>query len=591
MAEDGWASSPQQDLAVERSRAGIRKRTHAALAADLAAWRRSSSDGGADGRAGDDGLVQLEVRRRRGDVDLGPERMYAHRLLLVARGAPWLAVEPPQPEPERDDDATPLKAAATRTCNGPVRVGGDLGVGGCEALLEWLYTGAVAVATTDGLAMAELEALHAVAAARKIAGLTELVAGLLRSSEPDKGKRPASVASGGARGGANTGGGRGRGGVSRGRGRGRSRAGGGRGAPAAAVEDSAVITPAERQLCDDIHGLYTAQVDTDCVIVCTCDDGVEEDRRFCVHRALLSARSEYFRALLSERWQPVDAEQTDAQMQQQELAMSEPPEVIDATLAWIYGSMAPLPAETLPALVQAAEFYGLTGLQSVVALTAKLDHCHLFLHAPCAGGCGEGVPLWLQLADRHSLGPLRTGCVRWLARNYRSAWPTRRFAGLPDELRTAVAEELTSTLTVETATVRYLEAGGALSGGVAAGAAGDWGAEPMRMLSDVQAAALRVITAEFEEVSTTLAFVQLCGGVGWQEHLVVDEIAPSLRETTTRQNRGRRRAAVERLVRAVHQEGLCPAWSVLSHKQSYSPFCMWSSEESVSDGSYVWVCL
>ncbi len=519
----GWASAPASQAAVQRARQHIAKRTAAALANDLGALLRGA-------RNVQDGVQKLECRRRRGDVDLGPQLLAVHSFVLRARGAEWL-IEKQVQVADRDGNGRPTIGTCT------------LAERSCEVLLQFLYTGECPGAEVD-IPLSDLEELHAVAVAHKIAGLTESL-GRLKRSEENQRPRPASSA--GARGA-----------TLRGRGRGSARSARPRPNSAkAATKEQDSVTASEKSLCEDMHRLLGMQDGTDCVLLCPSEG---ETKCFRCHRALLAARSDYFRAMLSDRWQQDAAVSEEAPGEEQEctVTMAEPANVVAALVSWIYGSLAPLPGEVLPGLLVAADYYGLSGLQSVVALSAKLEHCHLFLHAPCPE-CVQGVPLWLQLADCHDLGPLRTGCIRWLARHFRTAWLTRHFANLPDELCAAVSKEVCGTINAELATDRFLEAGGALSGGVAASTTGDWSGRPMQMLSEARGAALRVIAAEFDQVACTVPFVQLCSGVGWQEHLVVDEIAPALSQTTTRANRKQRLAALGRLARAVEQEGVCPA--------------------------------
>ncbi len=514
-----------QQAAVQRARQHIAKRTAAALANDLAALLRAANT---------HGCVQVECRRRRGDVDLGPQLLSVHPFVLRARGAEWLIAEKKVQVAERDGNGPPTVCTCT------------LAARSCEVLLQFLYTGECPSVDAN-LPRSDLEELHAAAVTHKIAGLTESLGRLLR---PEEHQRPRLGSSAGRlRGAKNRGSGRGSARSARSRPKDPNRA-------KTAPKEQERVTASEKCLCEDVHRLLDMQDGTDCVLLCPSEG---ESARFRCHRALLAARSDYFRAMLSDRWQQNVAASEVAQDEQEfTVTMAEPANVVGALVSWIYGSLAPLPAEVLPGLLAAADYYGLSGLRSVVALSAKLEHCHLFLHAPCPE-CAQGVPLWLQLADCHELGPLRTGCIRWLARHFQAAWPTRHFASLPDHLCAAVAKEVCGTISTEVATDRFLEAGSALSGGVAMSATGDWCGRPMQMLTEARDAALRVITAEFDEVACTLPFVQLCSGVGWQEHLVVDEIAPALSQTTTRGNRKQRLAALARLARAVEQEGICPA--------------------------------
>ena len=399
---DGWASA-QQQAAVQRARQHIQKRTAAALANDLRALR---------GRAapGDGGVLQLECRRRRGDVDLGQQLLAVHPLVLRARGAEWLV----EKQHSQVADQSSNVRSTIRTC--------PLAARSCEVLLHFLYTGECPDAEAE-LPLSDLEELHAVAAAHKIAGLTESLGKLLRPEEPQK-RRPASSA------------GLARGAKIRGRGRGGLRSAR-RSSAKAACKQQDVITASEKGLCEDMRRLLDTQDGTDCVLLCPAAGGRTQ---FRCHQALLAARSDYFQTMLSDRWHREAASSEGHTNDEQDfvVTMAEPANVVAALVSWIYGSLAPLPGDVLPGLLTAADYYGLSGLPSVVALSAKLQHCHLFLHAPCPE-CAQGVPLWLQLAECHGLAPLRDGCIRWLARHFRTVWPGRHFASLPDDLCAAVA--------------------------------------------------------------------------------------------------------------------------------------------------------
>ena len=95
----------------------IAKRTGLALAQDLLAWKSTASPG-------DEGTVTIEVRRKRGNVDLGPERRVVHESVLRARCRDW------------------AEKQLAKSC-GVIKVAEGVGPEACDAWLHFMYTAAL----------------------------------------------------------------------------------------------------------------------------------------------------------------------------------------------------------------------------------------------------------------------------------------------------------------------------------------------------------------------------------------------------------------------------------------------------------------
>jgi hypothetical protein len=405
--------------AAARVASHVQQRVAGALADDLLA----ASKAVAGGDDGGDGFVWLEVQRRRGDVVLGVEHMPVHRLVLRARCRSWYSSLPPPP-------ATVIPVSG-------------LSPAACEAFLHFVHSGRLPDAGTsappkdsgsggsgDGggtskLERADAQCLLSFAPALALEGLEESVAALLVAHAAAAGRGSTCAAAAGAATSPST---AANAAVARRRRAARGGGGGGRGHARQAGDrktgsrtkerrvrgsktnrppSSQRSTSAVRRLCDDMYAvrpgvsgdeaatgacvvLEPTLTETGEVLEAATDDAVTERRSkkagHCrVHRWLLTARSEYFRAALSECWQPppppppppppledcmpqpteaADGSQPAAAAAQVPVLATEPAMRVElsaaalrALVAWLYGRLdVPPDADLLPQLLGAVQY-------------------------------------------------------------------------------------------------------------------------------------------------------------------------------------------------------------------------------------------
>uniref|UniRef100_A0A3B1K0X9 BTB domain containing 8 n=1 Tax=Astyanax mexicanus TaxID=7994 RepID=A0A3B1K0X9_ASTMX len=150
------------------------------------------------------------------------------------------------------------------------------------------------------------------------------------------------------------------------------------------------------------------------------------ERVFSAHRAILCARSQYFRAMLCGSWM----ESSRQCITLQGLG----PDEMEILLHFMYGAILDLPPGTnVSQVVLAADMLGLEGLKDVAEMVLTRDYCRFFPKPV------EGVQRSILecLAISHSIGlqSLYSSCVGWVAEHFVKCWSERSFAILPQELQ------------------------------------------------------------------------------------------------------------------------------------------------------------
>ncbi|XP_028817323.1 AP2-interacting clathrin-endocytosis protein isoform X2 [Denticeps clupeoides] len=157
-----------------------------------------------------------------------------------------------------------------------------------------------------------------------------------------------------------------------------------------------------------------------------CDIGVQVgERLFSAHRAVLCARSQYFRAMLCGNWM----ESSRQSITLQGLG----PDEMEILLLFMYGAILDLPPGTnVSQVVMAADMLGLEGLKDVAEMVLMRDYCHFFPKRPFSG---VQKSILECLAISHSFGfhSLYTSCLRWQAEHFVKCWSERSFVLLPPE--------------------------------------------------------------------------------------------------------------------------------------------------------------
>ncbi|XP_053354796.1 BTB/POZ domain-containing protein 8 isoform X2 [Clarias gariepinus] len=173
-----------------------------------------------------------------------------------------------------------------------------------------------------------------------------------------------------------------------------------------------------------------------------CDISIQVGERvFSAHRAILCARSQYFRAMLCGSWM----ESSRQCITLQGLG----PDEMEVLLHFMYGAIMDLPPGTnVSQVVLAADMLGLEGLKDVAEMVLTRDYCRFFPKPV------EGVQRSILecLAISHSIGlqNLYNTCVRWVAEHFVKCWSERSFSILPPELQRDCLDTVSKNMTVQT---------------------------------------------------------------------------------------------------------------------------------------------
>ncbi|KAH9495696.1 hypothetical protein Btru_016071 [Bulinus truncatus] len=182
----------------------------------------------------------------------------------------------------------------------------------------------------------------------------------------------------------------------------------------------------------DLLQLYLNELDCDC---CLAVDGI----RFMVHKCLLSARSEYFHAMLCGQW-------CESKMETINLE-GVMPQAVEQLLLFLYGGVLELTTPCdLTDLFIVADMYGIVSLKNVLAFYVKKDLCHFF-HRPCFVCTGKAAEA-LSLCYHFNLPDLQGRVVKWVAKYFTKIWPTKSFASLPDGVHDLSLEGIKSQMTI-----------------------------------------------------------------------------------------------------------------------------------------------
>ncbi|XP_024421306.3 BTB/POZ domain-containing protein 8 isoform X2 [Desmodus rotundus] len=151
-----------------------------------------------------------------------------------------------------------------------------------------------------------------------------------------------------------------------------------------------------------------------------------DGKSFKTHRAILSARSSYFAAMLSGCW----AESSQEYILLQGINHVE----MNVMMYFIYGGTLDFPDKAnVGKILSMADMYGLEGLKEVAIYILRRDYCNFFQ---------KPVPRRLTsilecLIIAHSVGveSLFADCMKWIVKHFARFWSERSFANVPPEIQ------------------------------------------------------------------------------------------------------------------------------------------------------------
>ncbi|KAK3781277.1 hypothetical protein RRG08_055176 [Elysia crispata] len=157
----------------------------------------------------------------------------------------------------------------------------------------------------------------------------------------------------------------------------------------------------------DLLLMYLNQENCDCWIAV---DG----EKFPSHKCILSARSEYFEAMLGGYW--VES--------QSELITLEgvKAKAVEQLMLFLYGGVLVLPSKDASAdlmeLFLVADMYGVSSLNKVHSFYLRRDLCHFF-HKPCPT-CILSAADALSLCHNFNLEDMEQRCLKWIGKKISS---------------------------------------------------------------------------------------------------------------------------------------------------------------------------
>ncbi|XP_034036611.1 AP2-interacting clathrin-endocytosis protein [Thalassophryne amazonica] len=214
---------------------------------------------------------------------------------------------------------------------------------------------------------------------------------------------------------------------------------------------------------------------------------------FSCHRAILCARCEYFRAMLSGSWM----ESSRQCIPLQGLG----PEEMEIVLQFIYGAIADLPSGTnFSQVVLAADMLGLEGLKDVVEMVLTRDHC-CFFPKP-SYGVQQAILECLSFSHAVGLHHLHMLCKRWVAEHFVKTWSQRSFSLLSSDLHRVCLTAVTESMTVDNAVTVLCDSEQLIISLPEV----KWAQQVRRLATELQEESLHVIIQDLHKVIRTRAF-------------------------------------------------------------------------------------
>nr|XP_020015128.1 BTB/POZ domain-containing protein 8-like isoform X2 [Castor canadensis] len=163
-----------------------------------------------------------------------------------------------------------------------------------------------------------------------------------------------------------------------------------------------------------------------------------DGKNFKAHRAILTARSSYFAAMLSGCW----VESSQEYIILQGINHVE----MNVMMHFIYGGTLDFPDKAnVGQILSVADMYGLEGLKEVAIYILRRDYCNFFQ---------KPVPRTLTsilecLIIAHSVGveSLFADCMKWIIKHFSRFWSERSFSNVPPEIQKSCLNMLIQSLT------------------------------------------------------------------------------------------------------------------------------------------------
>ncbi|XP_036056506.1 BTB/POZ domain-containing protein 8 isoform X2 [Onychomys torridus] len=267
--------------------------------------------------------------------------------------------------------------------------------------------------------------------------------------------------------------------------------------------DNYDLEPAS-ELGEDLLKLYVKQY---CPDIDICVDG----KSFRAHRAILSARSGYFAAMLSGCW----AESSQECVTLQGITHVE----MNVVMHFIYGGTLDFPDKAnVGHILNVADMYGLEGLREVAVYILRRDYCNFFQ---------KPVPRTLAsilecLIIAHSVGveSLFADCMNWIISHFARFWSERSFANVPPEIQKTCLSMLIQSLNHSNAAFLLMESDRLIMGLPRV----KWTEAALSMASQLQEECVAFIVENFSKIIESENFTLLLQGFTCKIQAVRDKL-------------------------------------------------------------------
>ncbi|XP_004420908.1 PREDICTED: BTB/POZ domain-containing protein 8 isoform X2 [Ceratotherium simum simum] len=162
-----------------------------------------------------------------------------------------------------------------------------------------------------------------------------------------------------------------------------------------------------------------------------------DGKSFKAHRAILSARSSYFAAMLSGCW----SESSQEHITLQGINHVE----MNVMMHFMYGGTLDFPDKAnVGQILNMADMYGLEGLKEVAIYILRRDYCNFFQKLVPR----RLAPVLECLIIAHSVGveSLFADCMKWIVKHFARFWSERSFANVPPEIQKSCLNMLIQSL-------------------------------------------------------------------------------------------------------------------------------------------------
>ncbi|XP_042636243.1 BTB/POZ domain-containing protein 8 [Orycteropus afer afer] len=249
-----------------------------------------------------------------------------------------------------------------------------------------------------------------------------------------------------------------------------------------------------------------------------------DGKSFKAHRAILSARSSYFAAMLSGCW---------AESSQECITLKGINQVeMNVMMYFIYGGTLDFPDKAnVGQVLNMADMYGLEGLKEVTIYILRRDYCNFF-QKPIPRRLGSILEC---LVIAHSVGveSLFADCMKYIVKHFARCWSERSFANVPPEIQKHCLNMLIQSLNDKNAAFLLMESDRLISSLPRV----KWTEAALTMASQLQEECIAFIVVNFSKIIQSENFALLLQSQAMSSTAdLLDKVLKAIEENITTEN-------------------------------------------------------